>query len=266
MAVHPEFQQNKWIYIYFTAQEGSKTINRIVRYSFDGSNFIKDRIILDDIPASANHNGGRLAFSPDGFLYVTTGDAEDAVLSQDVSSLAGKILRMRDDGSIPSDNPFGNAVWAFGFRNPQGLAWDSQGRLWATDHGRSGARSGLDELNLIEQGKNYGWPQIQGNQQKEGMQAPVLQSGNETWAPAGAVFLNGSVFFGGLRGEALYEAKITGNKIELKTHLKNEFGRIRAVVSGPDGSLYISTSNRDGRGAPKEGDDKIIKIDPKILN
>lgn len=213
------------------------------------------------------HDGGRIAFGPDGFLYITTGDASQSRLAQDIRSLAGKILRIRDDGSVPSDNPFGNAVWSYGHRNPQGLAWDDRGRLWATEHGRSIPFSGYDELNLIEKGGNYGWPDIQGDRAKPDMERPIIHSGpSTTWAPAGAAFLNGSIFFGGLKGTALYQAKITGERnIALTKHFEKAYGRIRAVVKGPDDMLYISTSNTDGRGEARPGDDNIIRINPREL-
>ena len=267
LALHPKFSDNHWIYLYLTVEENNVLKNRVERYSF-GSDFLSERIIiLENIPGATNHDGGRISFGPDGFLYIATGDASQGNLAQDTKSLAGKILRVRDDGTIPADNPFGNAVYSNGHRNSQGLTWDDKGNLWATEHGRSGASSGLDELNLIESGKNYGWPAIEGDERKNNMETPVINSGpDETWAPAGAAFLSGSIFFGGLRGEALYEAKITSEKkVSLKIHFHEEFGRIRAVVLGPDGFLYISTSNTDGRGSPKSNDDKIIKINPSVF-
>jgi len=189
-------------------------------------------------------------------------DSWHSELAQDINSLAGKILRLRDDGTYPEDNPFRNAVYSYGHRNPQGLAWDSDGNLWSTEHGRSGKLSGMDELNLIEKGKNYGWPIIQGDESRDEMITPKVNSGpDETWAPAGMAFYDNSLFFSGLRGETLYEAKIeNGNVVELKAHFRKEFGRLRAVVIGPNDNLYISTSNTDGRGKERSGDDKIIKI------
>ncbi|KKR58957.1 MAG: Quinoprotein glucose dehydrogenase [Candidatus Curtissbacteria bacterium GW2011_GWC2_41_21] len=193
-------------------------------------------------------------------MYITTGDAQEPSQAQDINSLAGKILRVTDEGKTASGNPFDNLVYSYGHRNPQGLAWDKDGRLWATEHGRSGIQSGLDEINLVEPGKNYGWPTIQGDEKRQGMETPQLNSGSDTWAPAGAVFVGDSLFFSGLRGQALYEAVIAGDDISFKEHFKGEFGRIRNVVLGSDGYLYITTSNRDGRGTVKTGDDKIIKI------
>ncbi len=262
MALHPQFSENRWIYLYLTTKVGNRLENRVERYRLEDAHLLEKTIIINNIPGAAIHNGGRIAFGPDGYLYITTGDAGSPNLAQDINNLAGKILRLKDNGSIPPDNPFGNAVWSYGHRNPQGLTWDDKGRFWATEHGAIAH----DELNLIEKGKNYGWPVIQGDEKKEGMENPIIQSGPiETWAPAGIAFWNGSLFFGGLRGETLYEAKIIGERrVSLKTHLRQEFGRIRAVVLGPDGYLYITTSNTNGRGRPRSGDDKIIRINQEI--
>lgn len=267
LTLHPEFSKNGFLYVYFTYQEKGQIFNKVVRFLKKGETIGEAKIIIDRIPGGINHDGGRIKFGPDKFIYITTGDSGNSSLAQDPRSLGGKILRLRDDGQIPQDNPFGNAVYSLGHRNPQGLAWDEKGRLWSTEHGRSGLQSGLDELNLIEKGKNYGWPRFQGDASEEGFEKPVLQSGPDvTWAPSGATFFEGSIFFTGLRGQAIYEAKITGDKkVELKTHFKGVFGRIRTIVLGPDKFLYITTSNRDGRGEPKEGDDKIMRLDPAQL-
>ena len=270
LALHPRFSENKWIYLYLTTKSEAGLINRVERYRFEKDRLSEKKIIIDNIPGATHHDGGRILFGrdigPEYYLYITTGDAGNSKLAQDINSLAGKILRLNYDGSIPSDNPFGNAVWSYGHRNPQGLAWDTRGRLWATEHGRSGILSGYDELNIIEAGKNYGWPIIQGQETKIGMVSPVVQSGaDETWAPAGAAFWDGSIFFAGLRGESLYEAKIVDEKVELKIHFRQDFGRLRSVTLGPDGYLYITTSNTDGRGDPRQNDDKIIRINPSIF-
>lgn len=263
IALHPNFANNKYVYLYYTYfGQGNDTLNRVARYKLEGAKLAEEQIIVDAIPGATNHNGGRIKFGPDNFLYITTGDAQNPSRSQDRNSLAGKILRVTDEGKEASGNPFGNLVYSYGHRNPQGLAWDSQGRLWATEHGSSTK----DELNLIEIGKNFGWPTIQGDEKRDGLETPAINSGSSTWAPAGAAFYQGSIFFGGLRGETLYEALISGNKVELKKHLQGEFGRIRDVVLGHDGFLYITTSNRDGRGKAQEGDDKIIKIDPQKID
>lgn len=266
LTLHPQFEQNGFLYVYHTYKDGGQVFNKVVRLTKNGERLSDPKTVIDKIPGAANHNGGRVKFGPDGFLYITTGDAQKDFLAQDKNSLAGKILRLKDDGSNPADNPFGNAIYSLGHRNPQGLAWDEKSRLWSTEHGRSGLRSGLDELNLIEKGKNYGWPNIEGDESREGFTKPIIHSGpNTTWAPSGAAYLNGSVFFAGLRGQTLYEAKIIGDKVELKTHLQGTFGRLRTVVVGREKFLYIATSNRDGRGAPKETDDQVIRLNSEKL-
>ena len=187
--------------------------------------------------------------------------------AQNLDSLSGKILRLNDDGSLPPDNPFGTAVYSYGHRNPQGLAWDGQGRLWSTEHGPSGLGSGFDELNLIEPGQNYGWPTIQGDQEAEGMVRPVLHSGaNETWAPGDVEIIGGMVYFTGLRGRTLYAVPLDDIRPEsLQRHFAGEYGRLRALRVGPDGLLYMSSSNMDGRGNPIAGDDHIYRVDPAQL-
>ncbi len=262
MALHPDFKKNQLIYLYATTSVSGALRNRVESYRFENDKLSDRKVILENIPGSKYHDGGRIKFGPDGDLYITTGDAEQSQLAQDKNSLAGKILRVKDDGSIPSDNPFGNATYSYGHRNPQGLAWDNQGRLWATEHGPSGAQTGYDELNLIEKGKNYGWPTIKGSQTGEGLQTPVVNSGSsETWAPAGLAYADGVLYFGGLRGESLYVAKIKQDGgVDLSAHLRGKYGRLRAAVVGPDGFLYVTTSNTDGRGKASSGDDKIIRL------
>jgi len=263
-AIHPNFEKNKYVYLYMTYKKGKDILNKIIRYRLENGLLKEDKLIIDSIKGAIYHNGGRIAFGPDGFLYITTGDATKIQLAQDPKDLNGKILRIKDDGSIPDDNPFKNPVYSYGHRNPQGLAWDENKNLWITEHGPSGLQSGFDEINQIIKGKNYGWPKIFGDKEKEGMIKPVIHSGaNETWAPAGATFYKRYLFFAGLRGKSLY--RFDPKTKEIKAFLKNKFGRLRAVVLGPDGYLYISTSNTDGRGKPKENDDKIIKIDPNIF-
>ncbi|HEY9583560.1 MAG TPA: PQQ-dependent sugar dehydrogenase [Candidatus Paceibacterota bacterium] len=269
IVLHPRYNTNHFLYLYMTTGgiSGGNTKNAVFRYKFENGALSDEKEIIKDIPGAIYHDGGRMEFGPDEKLYITTGDATTAQIAQDKKSLGGKILRLNDDGSIPSDNPFGNAVYSYGHRNPQGLVWDSEGRLWETEHGRSGVTSGMDELNLIEKGKNYGWPDIEGDTIKAGMVKSVINSGaDDTWAPASAVYYKGSIFFGGLKGEAVYEAVLDGVSVkELKTHFKNQFGRIRTVRLGPDGMLYITTSNRDGRGNPTAEDDRIIRVDPEQI-
>ncbi|HYC34583.1 MAG TPA: PQQ-dependent sugar dehydrogenase [Candidatus Paceibacterota bacterium] len=262
LALHPDFLNNEFLYLYYTTVRDGKTINRVVRYTLSGDKLKEDKVIVDNIPGGTNHNGGRIIFGPDGLLYITTGDSGNEMLAQDTKSLAGKILRVHDDGRIPADNPFGNEVYSYGHRNPQGLTWDTEGVFWEVEHGRSGLQSGYDEVNRIEKGGNYGWPVIQGDEKGEGMKTPELHSGpSTTWAPAGITYGNNNLFFTGLRGEALYEVGVRNGKLEsMKIHLQNEYGRLRAIARGPDGSIYVGTSNKDGRGNTNLGDDKILKI------
>ncbi|MEK7519727.1 MAG: PQQ-dependent sugar dehydrogenase [Patescibacteria group bacterium] len=267
IALHPNFAENNFVYLYYTySDSGNNTLNRVSRFTFGYGAFSSERIVVDAIPGASNHNGGRLAFGPDGFLYITTGDAQEPSQAQNTQSLAGKILRVTDEGKAAPGNTFENRVYSYGHRNPQGLAWDAEGQLWATEHGRSGVLSGYDELNKIERGRNYGWPVIQGNETAEGMERPVLHSGaTKTWAPGGMAFADNALYFAGLRGTALYEVRVSGASVMFSEYFKNEFGRLRDAVWGPDGFLYIATSNRDGRGEPISEDDRILKIDIKQL-
>ncbi len=263
MALHPDFERNGYIYFYYTYSEDENgTKNRVVRMTYDNTAFSDEETIIDNIPGAQNHNGGRIAFGPDGYLYVTTGDAQNPSLAQNTDSLAGKILRVTETGAPAPGNPFGNLVYSYGHRNPQGLAWDARGQLWSTEHGRSGIQSGFDEVNLIRSGGNYGWPDIQGTETRDEMIASVINSGStDTWAPAGAAIAQDTLYFVGLRGRSLYEVSIQGESLgELSQLLNDEYGRLRVAAVGPDNYLYIATSNQDGRGNPTETDDRIIKI------
>ena len=267
LALHPDFGANRWLYVCLTTESEERRENRVERYRFYGGQLAERQIIIGGMPAASRHDGCRLGFGPDGNLYITMGDVGEQDLARDLGSLAGKILRLTADGSVPAENPFGTPVYSYGHRNPQGLVWDEEGRLWSTEHGRSGFKSGLDEINLIEAGKNYGWPVIEGDETAPGMEAPFLHSGPDyTWAPAGVAYWNGRLFFGGLRGEALYEVLISERgAASLRAHFHSDFGRIRAVRLGPDGMLYFSTSNRDHRARLREGDDKILRVDPIVF-
>ena len=262
IAVHPDFTRNQFIYVYYTYREGNILANRLVRYRKQGDSLTDATIILGGVPGASIHDGGRIKFGPDGYLYIAAGDASIPELAQDLDSLAGKILRIKDDGSIPADNPFpGSPVYSFGHRNPEGLAWDNLGRLWATEHGSSAT----DELNLVLPGSNYGWPVIRGDEKSPGMESPVIHSGSDTWAPSGIAFWNGSLFFSGLRGQSLFQVSLDSQPPSLKRQLNGSFGRVREVVHGPDGFLYITMSNRDGRGVPTPSDDQIIRVNPRKL-
>lgn len=265
LELHPDFEKNNWIYLYLTTKTSTGLINRVERYNFDlaRNRLSNKKTIIDNIPGATFHDGGRIAFGPDGMLYITTGDAGKEDSAQDRGSLAGKILRVTDLGAVPSDNPFNNPVYSYGHRNPQGLAWDQAGKLWISEHGPSGLESGLDEINLVKKGQNYGWPLVKGDEAGEGLVGPVIHSGTkDTWAPAGLEIFGEKLFFVGLRGEALYSAKMAQDKLkDLKANFKGEFGRLRIVKLSPDKKwLYVATSNTDGRGTVQEGDDKIIRL------
>jgi len=264
MALDPKFLNNQYIYLYLTTNTDEGLENRVERYQLINDRLVGRAVILEGIAGARFHDGGRIAFGPDGLLYVTTGDAGNENSAQDKNSLSGKILRI-DLSTSSGLNKV--EVYSFGHRNVQGLAWDERGQLWATEHGPSGTESGFDEVNLIVKDGNYGWPVVRGDQTREGMMLPKIQSGaTETWAPAGAAYLDGKIFFVGLRGESLYEAKIgKDNSLSLKAHFREEFGRLRFVKVGPGGWLYLGTSNTDGRGEPKKGDDKIIRVNPEVL-
>lgn len=268
IALDPDFATSNFVYLYYTYDgAGSNTRNRVVRMTFTNNTLKDEKVLLDTIPGSSNHNGGRIIFGPDGYLYIGTGDAEEPSQAQNTKTLGGKILRITKDGKAAPGNPFNNPVYSYGHRNVQGLAFDSQGRLWATEHGRSGAASGLDEVNLIMAGKNYGWPEIEGDETRSGMVTSVLNSGaTTTWAPAGTVIIGDRIYFGGLRGTSIYTATINGNTLsDFSAKVNGEYGRIREVTAGPDGLLYFSTSNRDGRGRPSATDDRILRVDPLEL-
>ena len=276
IALDPQFSKNRFVYIAYTYQAADgKLQNRLARLreNRQTGKGVFDRVIIDNVAGAHNHDGGRVKFGPDGKLYWTTGDAQTTKFAQDLSSLNGKILRINPDGSVPTDNPFRNSfVYSYGHRNPQGLAWQPEtNRLYSTEHGPSGFQGCCrDEINYIEPGKNYGWPAIRGDETKEGMIMPVIHAGTkETWAPAGATFTTkgpwtGSLLFTGLRGQTLYRVVIDPNdprRAVLHERLfYRQFGRLRDIVEGPDRSLYLLTSNRDGRGRPKDDDDQVTRL------
>ena len=276
LAVDPDFEENQYIYLYYTYTENSAPINKVVRYQFSNGTVTEDLVLLDGIPGAQYHDGGRIQFGPDEKLYITTGDAGNPSLAQDYDSLAGKILRINRDGTVPAGNPFANStVWSIGHRNPQGIDWDEYGNLVASEHGPSGGIRGSahDEINLIVPGANYGWPDIIGGDSAEGLQTPILHTGRETWAPSGAEFYDGDkiagwtgkYFVAALRGAHLHMIDIDPQAHTVLSHEKlfqDEFGRLRDVQTGPDGFLYVLTSNRDGRGTPEPIDDRILRIVP----
>jgi glucose/arabinose dehydrogenase len=266
-ALHPDFASNGLIYLYQTTADSDGLDNKIVRYRLSGRSLTTDRVILEGIRGARYHDGGRMAFGPDGYLYVTVGDATEPAESQDPGTLEGTILRMTTEGAPAPGNPFGNLVYSYGHRNPQGIAWDAAGRLWSNEHGPSGSRSGNDEINLIEAGGNYGWPDSVGDSVESGTIAPVVDSGSDTtWAPGGLAYFDGRLFMTGLRGSRLYEATLSGTEvIDWEEHFVDAFGRLRDITVGPDGFLYLTTSNRDGRGDPAEADDRVFRINPDRL-
>ncbi|MED1915036.1 PQQ-dependent sugar dehydrogenase [Bacillus thuringiensis] len=269
LVLDPDFVNNHYLYVYHTYKEGEATFNRVLRLREVNHAAQIDKVLLDKIPGSSIHNGGRIKIGPDQRLYITTGDAHEPMLAQDRASLAGKILRINLDGTIPADNPFsGSPVYSYGHRNPQGIAWyPDTGILYSSEHGQIAH----DEINRIEPGANYGWPVISGEQQKEGMKTPLLQSGDTTWAPSGMTFVSkgpwkGQLLVANLRGKQLQKISLDATRpdtvLETATFFQDEFGRLRDVVEGKGGTLYLLTNNRDGRGDPREGDDKIIRLVP----
>jgi len=268
LALDPAFTQNHLVYLYYTAATSTTTgINRLVRYRETGSQLVEGVLLLDNIPASNIHDGGRLKFGPDGLLYLTTGDAATQGLAQDVSSLAGKILRLNRDGTAAAGNRFSSPVFTYGHRNPQGIDWHpTTGIMWSSEHGNVGN----DEINTISSGLNFGWPRIEANDTFPGMEVPITFF-NPAIAPSGAAFYRGTriplftnnLFVATLRGTHLLRLTIdeSGRRITGQERLlEGTFGRLRDVVMGLDGNMYVATNNRDGRGTPATGDDRILRI------
>jgi len=276
IALHPDFAKNHWLYVAY-AYEPEATV-RIVRYTEANNQLTDEKVILDNIPGGFIHAGTALAFGPDGKLYATTGDTADRDKAQDLDALEGKTLRLNDDGSIPKDNPFvGNAnargeIWTYGNRNSQGIAWQpGTNQMWEVEHGPSGfdGPGGGDEVNLMTKGGNYGWPVVDHEESHEGMVSPkVLWTPAE--APSGCAFydgakipqLKGNLFVACLKGENLMRLTVTGDNITAQEKIVTGLGRIRAVAEGLDGYLYFTTSNRDGRGYPRDNDDRIMRLVP----
>jgi glucose/arabinose dehydrogenase len=284
ICLHPKYTENKFVYIAYGHESGDV---RVVRLRDAGSELVEPTVILQGVPASMNHAGCRIAFGPDGKLYITTGEAFKRELAQDMSSLGGKTLRVNDDGTIPDDNPFvgkdnvRTEIWSYGHRNAQGMDWQpGTGLMFQTEHGPSGepisgGNRGGDEFNLVEKGKNYGWPEIHHDQTKKGMESPLIVW-DPAMAPASGAFYNGdkfpkwkgNYFVGGLGGlqanrrPGIYRIALDGAKVAGQETIVTDLGRIREVAMGPDGYIYFTTSNKDRRGRPADNDDRIMRLVP----
>jgi len=245
------------LFVYSTGEDG----NRIQRCALSGSGkemrLGRPTTILDDLPAQSVHNGGRIAFGPDGMLYASVGDATDRGSAQDRDALSGKILRMTPEGDVPDDNPFdGSLVYSYGHRNVQGLGWAADGTMFAAEFGQDS----WDELNVIEPGANYGWPTVEGKGGGEGMTDPVQQWRTDDASPSGLTVIGGTVFIANLKGERIRGIPVA-DPTTAREYFVGDYGRIRTVLEGPDGSLWFVTNNTDGRGAAREGDDRIVSVE-----
>ncbi|MDB5034908.1 MAG: PQQ-dependent sugar dehydrogenase [Chlorobi bacterium] len=279
LILHPGFARNGFIFISY-AYGGDQQQVRVARYHFDGNTLTEPKTLIEGIPAAKNHAGCRLGFGPDGKLYITTGDATKKEQAQDLGTLGGKTLRINDDGTVPSDNPFvGQAgarpeIWSYGHRNSQGICWQPEtGLMFQSEHGPSGndAPGGGDEVNIVERGKNYGWPVVHHRDSRPDMVSPLLEY-TPAIAPGGAMFYTGNLFpafknnlfFAGLVGECLMRVELNGRTVvKQEKLLHGTYGRIRDVITGPDGAIYFCTSNRDGRGSPAANDDRVLKLVPE---
>ncbi len=278
IALHPQFASNHLLYLSYAYNTNGQQV-RVVRYRETSNGLVDRTVIIENIPAAQFHAGCRLRFGPDGKLYITTGDATERELAQRLDSLAGKTLRLSDDGTVPNDNPFvgqGNArpeIWTYGNRNGQGIDFQpATNLLFETEHGPSGfdGPGGGDEVNILERGKNYGWPVIHHRATHEGMESPLLEY-TPACAPASGMFYRGSAFsqfkgnffFGCLVGTRIIRVVLDGRHvISQENLLEKKYGRIRDIAEGPDGLIYFSTSNRDGRGNPAGDDDRIMRLAP----
>ncbi len=259
LVLHPNFTENHLLYVYHTYSNNSAVLNKVLMLTENDNKIVESKVIIDNIPAAERNDGGRIKFGPDGKLYIATGDAQQPELAQDAGSLAGKILRLNSDGSIPEDNPFeGSPVYSYGHRNIQGLAWHPLSEdLYASEHGPEGN----DEINLIKQGSNYGWPIEDCNAEK--FEKPILCF-NPAVAPAGMTFAaldrlgyQNDILLATLKAQHI---RLVDLESDIESNILTGFGRIRDIVEAADGSLYVATSNRDGRAVPSQNDDKILRI------
>lgn len=249
----PDFVTSKKGFAFHTYQKDGKSLNRIVSLKLENDTWIEDKVLLEGIPGGEKNSGGRIKIGPDGMLYATTGDVGKSENAQNLNSLAGKILRMTVNGDVPADNPFKNSyIYSYGHRNPQGLAWDDNGKLYSSEHGESGH----DEINLIQAGKNYGWPVVQGDEEAEGMMKPILQSGDNTWAPSGMAFNDGKLYVASLAGKRIFTYDVASKQFQ---EFFADAGRLRDVLVD-NNELFTITSNRDKRGNPTDKDDRLIHL------
>jgi glucose/arabinose dehydrogenase len=288
MILHPNFAENHFVYLAYAYQDKGDQRVRVARYRETGDNLIDAKTIIENIPAARYHSGTRLRFGPDGKLYITTGDATNQSEAQKLNTLAGKTLRLNDDGSIPADNPFTNRkdarpeIWTYGHRNAQGMDFQPEtGLMFQTEHGPSiidgvslFKRTGGDEVNIVEKGKNYGWAKISHKTKREGMETAIVEY-SPAVAPASGMFYRGSAFsefknnffFGALKGQSIIRLVLDGRRIVRQdVLLEKQYGRVRDIAEAPDGTIYFSTSNRDGRGDAAKEDDRILRIVPVAVN
>jgi len=277
MVLDPEFDSNGKIYVCLGYSKEKSLFDKVVQVKYEEGVLTEEKVLIDKIPAAQFHAGCRIKFGPDKMLYITTGDATDKGIAQDKASLGGKILRINSDGSIPADNPINNSpIYSLGHRNPQGIDWDPiSGNLFSTEHGPSvfDGPAGGDEINLIQKGENYGWPIVSHENSKDGLVSPLVVF-TPAIAPASGMFYKGDMFpqfrnhflVGLLKGEGILDVTLDSNRKQIASYEKIPeitFGRIREVAQSPNGAIYFTTSNKDGRGKVNAGDDMIYKIVPK---
>jgi len=262
IAVHPAFDKNHFIYVYYTYEKDGALWNKILRITESNNKLDAAKTIFDNIPGSAYSNGGVIKFGPDGKLYVGTGSVSDSHGPQDIQSLEGKILRLNDDGTIPNDNPFSDSpVFSFGHMNPKGLGWDNEGNLFVTEMGPSKN----DEINLVQPGGNYGWPEQECSGSEQFVDPincydPAIEPGGIVFYYGDKIKLENSLVLASLRASHLFNLEIDEDEVKSQTSILSGVGRIRDVAVGPDGYLYLITSNTDGKGFPDASDDKLLRI------